>query len=71
MGIFFKSPNFVPRIKLTHFHPKLFERNQTQFLENLIIVKKFYAFLIPIKPRSYIKVILIKKTIFDLTYCIF
>ena len=26
-----KSPNFVPRIKLAHFHPNLFKRNQTQF----------------------------------------
>ena len=31
-GDFFeKSPNFVPRIKLTHFHPKLFQRNRTKF----------------------------------------
>ena len=31
-GDFFeKSPNFVPRIKLAHFHPKLFRRNRTQF----------------------------------------
>ena len=28
-----KSPNFVPRIKLAHFHPNLFKRNQTQFLK--------------------------------------
>ena len=33
-GDFFKkSPNFVPRIKLAHFHPNLFKRNQTQFLK--------------------------------------
>ena len=31
MGILKKSPNFVPRIKLTQFHPKLFKTNQTQF----------------------------------------
>ena len=36
-----KSPNFVPQIKLSHFHAKLFQRNQNQFLmEFLKIVKK-------------------------------
>ena len=71
-GLFKKSPNFVPRIKLTHFHPRSYLRQiKLNFLENLIIVKKFYAFLIPIKPRSCIKVILIKDPIFDLTYYIF
>ena len=35
-----KSPNFVPQIKLSHFHAKLFQRNQNQFLmEFLKIVK--------------------------------
>ena len=40
-GDFFqKSPNFVPQIKLSHFHAKLFQRNQNQFLmEFLKIVK--------------------------------
>ena len=32
-GDFFqKYPNFVPQIKLSHFHAKLFQRNQNQFL---------------------------------------
>ena len=41
-GDFFqKSPNFVPQIKLSHFHAKLFQRNQNQFLmEFLKIVSK-------------------------------
>ena len=30
-----KSPNFVPRIKLAHFHPNLFKRNQTQFFKKI------------------------------------
>ena len=40
-GDFFqKSPNFVPQIKLSCFHAKLFQRNQNQFLmEFLKIVK--------------------------------
>ena len=29
---FQKSPNFVPKIKLPHFHVKLCQRNQNQFL---------------------------------------
>ena len=40
-GDFFqKSPNFVPQIKLSCFHAKLFQINQNQFLmEFLKIVK--------------------------------
>ena len=40
-GDFFqKSPNFVPQIKLSHFHAKLFQRNQNHFLMKFLKIVK-------------------------------
>ena len=40
-GDFFqKFPNFVPQIKLSHFHAKLFQRNQNQFLMKFLKIVK-------------------------------
>ena len=63
MGIFKKNPQIsYPELNWRIFTLSYLREIKLNFLENLIIVKKFYAFLIPIEPRSwYIKAILIKK----------
>ena len=62
MVIFLKNPQIsYPELNRRIFTLSYLREIKLNFLENLMIVKKFYAFLITvIKPRSYIKAILIK-----------
>ena len=62
MVIFKKNPQIsYPELNRRIFTLSYLREIKLNFLENLMIVKKFYAFLIiAIKPRSYIKAILIK-----------